>query len=338
LLVVVLLPVVVLAERAEERVDLRQRIGQAIAHLPEGQQRRAEQVRFLSSVGAYPINAVFDQLPGEKCPGAWLPRSTSMHWWFAAGTVALFGLFFVLLSVNHAAELRTMLRMAVISGSVGLAVLLLVCLLAGWSGAWWLHNHPYSLLLEPLTDGVAFSYRGALSSAHGLVVNFLGFALVVGLCEEVIKALPLLVYHRRPRRQPWRETLLAGLACGAAVGIVEGVFYCRDFHNGVGGLDIYLITFVLSVALQGVWTGCAAIAIHRNQDRLRNTLSKREYVFLVLALLAVPLMLHGLYDALIKMHQPLTALAVGVVSFVVLGLEVRRARQDETAVEHVVAG
>jgi RsiW-degrading membrane proteinase PrsW (M82 family) len=337
LLVATVLPLVVLADGAEQQIGFRQRIEQTIANLPAAEKTNAADALGRFSMGLDPVDAVFEQLPGERCPGAFLPRHTAMHWLFAAGAVILFGVVLLRLDADRIVGLRRMLRVGFGSAAVGLVFLWVVSLLAGWSGQMWLRTGDYSLLLVPLTDGLAFSYRGALDSGYGFVANFLVFTLVVGLGEEVIKALPVLVYHRQPRQQHWREALLWGLACGAAFGTVEGLLSCRDFHNGVGGLEMYLITFVVSVSLQAVWTGCAAIAIHRNRERLRSTLDIRDYLALLLALLAVPLLLHGLYDTLIKGHQLLVALAVGAVSFVILGLEVRRAQQGEALLEQTLA-
>jgi RsiW-degrading membrane proteinase PrsW (M82 family) len=336
LLVAILLPVVVLTDGAEERIGFRQRIDQTIADLPPTEQTNAASVLARSTVGLVPLDAVFEQLPGERCPGAVLPRSTEMHWLFAAGAVVLLGLVLLHLDADRVVGLRTLLRVALLSASVGLVFLCLVRLLAGWSGRWSMQLSDYSLLLVPLTDGLAFCYRGALDSGYGFVANFLSFTFVVGLGQEVIKVLPLLAYYSQQRQHHWREALLWGLACGATLGVVEGLLSCRDFHNGVGGLEMYLITFLFSVALQAAWAGCAAIAIHRNRERLRSTLDIRDYLTLLLALLAVPLLLHGLYDTLIKGHQLLLALVVGAVSFVILGLEIRRAQQGEALLEQAL--
>jgi RsiW-degrading membrane proteinase PrsW (M82 family) len=282
------------------------------------------------------LESIFAALPGQKCLGAFLPRSTSLHWAIAAGAVALFGLFFLMANVDRAASPRALGKAALISALAAVAFLVLVGLLTERDWHWWRRMSSYSLLLVPLSSCFDFSFHGAIFPENGLVWSFLGFTLVAGLCEELLKAIPVLLDYRRPRQRYWRGALLLGLASGAAFGIVEAALYSREFYNGVSGPGTYLIAFLTSIALQAVWTGSAALAIHRHRARLENARSLIERGVHVMSFLFVPLMLHGLYDTLLKMHWTTAALVVAAASFVYLGLLVRGARRAEGALRPAI--
>ena len=59
-------------------------------------------------------------------------------------------------------------------------------------------------------------------------MSFLGFTAGVGFCEEVCKAIPLLVYYREPNKQTWRGAFLWGLASGVGFGVAEGIMTSRN--------------------------------------------------------------------------------------------------------------
>ena len=49
-----------------------------------------------------------------------------------------------------------------------------------------------------------FSYRAAANPENGFVLSLLGFTFGVGLCEELVKAAPLLFKYRHPNEQSWK--------------------------------------------------------------------------------------------------------------------------------------
>jgi hypothetical protein len=326
LLVLILVPLAWPGEGAKDRLTFEQRAKETIAATPR------------SFTGYYlnlyeedqgSIEDVFKQLPEQRCLGAFLPRGTWWHWGFAVAAVALFGALSRVANGHRVAPPRAMLGMA-LAGALGAATfLVLVGLLTERTWQWSLRDSSYSLLLVPLSNGFDYSFRAALHPVNGLLPSFLGFTLLAGLCEELIKALPLLFYYRRPRQHDWRGALLLGLACGAAFGIVEGALYCREFYNGIRGPGIYLITFLPSVAQHAVWTGCVAVGINRYQEPLRNSLGVGQYLTIVLAIVCVPLLLHGLYDTLLKMHWTLPSIVVAAASLVYCGFLVRGSRHAE---------
>jgi RsiW-degrading membrane proteinase PrsW (M82 family) len=284
-----------------------------------------------------PMDAVFAELPEQKCVGALLQRPTSLHWAFAAGALVLFGAFFLVANADRAVAWRDLGKAALVSALTGAAFLVLVGLLTERTWQWRLRESMYSLLLVPLSNCFNFSFRGALDPKNGVMWLFIGFTLVAGLCEELIKALPVLIFARRWQPQHWRGALLLGLASGAAFGIVEAIAYSRELYNGLGGSGTYLIAFLSSIALQAVWTGCFALTLHRHQNLLTEAVSVTERGARVCFFLFVPLLLHGLYDTLLKTHWVLGALAVGAASFLYLGLLMRHGLRAEAALQQPVA-
>jgi RsiW-degrading membrane proteinase PrsW (M82 family) len=66
------------------------------------------------------------------------------------------------------------------------------------------------------------------------------------------------------------------------------------------------------VALHSVWTGAGAVLLYFNQDNLQSDWSD---IIMILALtLGIPIILHGLYDTLLKQNMPAMALLTAVVS------------------------
>jgi RsiW-degrading membrane proteinase PrsW (M82 family) len=320
LLVLALVPLAWPGESDQDRKDFVQGATETIRAMPGHPGGPAlREYKFLEGS----IEKVFAELPEQKVAGAFLSRRTLMHWAFAAGAAALFGLLLFAANAGGGTPWRGLAKLALASALAGGAFLVLVelCIEPTWQ--WRFREGPYSLLLAPLANCLRFAFRGAMSPGNGPLASFLGFTLVAGLLMELIKAIPVVIYYCRPREQNWRAALLLGLACGAAFGIVEGLVASSQLYNGVHGLGTYLIAFLSSVALQAVWTGSFAVAVHHNRARLQSTASRREHIFLVLSLLFVPLALHGLYDTLLKMHWVSAALAVGMVSFVYLGALVR---------------
>jgi RsiW-degrading membrane proteinase PrsW (M82 family) len=171
---------------------------------------------------------------------------------------------------------------------------------------------------------IGFSYRAALDHDNGFLLSFVGFTLGVGFCEEVCKALPVFFRYLEPRKESWRIAFLWGLASGAAFGIAEGIIYSRNNYNGVAGGGIYLVRFLSCVCLHAVWTGSVAITIHQRQHLIQKRMPWYEFIPPLFAFVAVPMVLHGLYDTLLKKDMNGVALLVAVASFLFLALQISR--------------
>src|SRR5439155_8730084 len=160
-------------------------------------------------------------------------------------------------------------------------------------------------------------------------VSWFGFTFGVGLCAEICKALPLLVHYRNHQTSflSWRAACLIGLISGVGFGVSEGITYSSDFYNGLAGGDTYLVRFVSCVALHAVWTGAAAIFIYKQQALLQSAENIWAVMGYSIVLVSVPMVLHGLYDTLLKKDYHVLALIAAVASFAWLTFQIESARR-----------
>lgn len=113
-------------------------------------------------------------------------------------------------------------------------------------------------------------------------------------------------------------------------GAAEGVMYAGDYYNGLSGGGIYLVRFISCVALHATWTVAVAVGMYK---RRRDFLVLRSWdVLIPLVLVAgVPMVLHGLYDTLLKHDRELWALVTAVLSFAWLIWQIETTRAAEPA-------
>jgi len=161
----------------------------------------------------------------------------------------------------------------------------------------------------------------------------MGFTFGVGFCEEVCKLLPVIRRVRRWESIDWRGVYLLGLASGMGFGISEGITYASSY-NGIQTSGIYAVRFISCVALHAIWSGAASMTLFNRQDDLHNVASL-EYLFRLLQIVAVPMVLHGLYDTLLKKQMDGFALATAIVSLAWMAIQfelmVRRERSADVA-------
>jgi RsiW-degrading membrane proteinase PrsW (M82 family) len=178
---------------------------------------------------------------------------------------------------------------------------------------------------------IGYSYRSALDPDSNFVLSFLGFTCGVGLCEELCKALPLIWYYRHCDTLSWRSACRWGLATGAGFGISEGITYASDFYNGLSTGNIYVVRFISCVALHAVWSASVGIALYKTQHLIQGDMRWYDYCLPLLRVIAVPMVLHGLYDTLLKMELREMALLTAVVSFAWLAWQIETLREQENA-------
>ena len=185
---------------------------------------------------------------------------------------------------------------------------------------------------------IGFSYRAAADPSNGFLLSFIGYTAGVGLCEELCKAAPLFFKYREPNDQSWKGAFLWGIASGAGFGLAEGVTYASDFYNGVSGADAYFVRNLSCVALHAVWTGSAAITLHRKQHLFQGEMAWYDFLVRTLVVIYVPMILHGLYDTLLKKEMSGLALVVAVASFGYLAFQISRLRggDDRVATEEML--
>lgn len=126
------------------------------------------------------------------------------------------------------------------------------------------------------------------------ILSLFGYIFGVGLTEEFIKLLPLLVIYRFAKEPLQPKTLVFyGLMSGIAFGVFEGVQYQMTVNVQ---LD-YTSSFFMNIArltslpfIHAVWTGIAGYFIGFAK---LYPLYRRSLYFLAIT---IPSVLHGLYD------------------------------------------
>lgn len=324
LLALALLPLAFSLLHKEQRDDLTARLQETLAQVPEEKQEQIGRALASLEDGTGTLDDLFAALPNQKLAGAYLPRKTTAHWFLALAAAIMFMAFFLVLSLHHTANPAHLIFIGVFTGTIGIVFLLLVQSLADWSQGVWLRGRSILLVLFYIVKFIGFSYRAALDPSNGFLASFFGYTFGVGFCEEVCKALPLLWYFRRPSDMSWRTAFLWGLASGAGFGIAEGIMYAGSYYNGVSGVGIYIVRFVSCVALHALWTGSVAIMVQQNQHLIQQDIAWYEYIPPLFLVVGIPMVLHGLYDTLLKREMNGAALAVAVLSFLFLAFQISR--------------
>lgn len=284
------------------------------------------------------LDALLQALPEHRIEGAHLPRGSTTHWLYAAAAALLFFSLILLLFDPGNALLPHWLGVGIVTSTVGIFLLISLQLLVGVGqqllpagGAFGAVSHLLRL--------IGFSYSAALDPRNGFFVSLWGFTLGVGLCEEVTKALPLLVRCRSSRELDWRAACVWGLASGVGFGVAEGVIYSADYYNGIARGDSYIVRFVSCVALHAIWAASMGIVL----ANLRLSLGRRPnwaaWTWGLMRVFAVPILLHGLYDTLLKRELNAAALVVAALSFAWLAWLIHQsAAQERRAYQALVRG
>lgn len=338
LLVLSLIPLALSLLTSQQAGDFVQRLNETIDQLPADSQLRADQAVAELIDGKGSLEKLFAALPEHKLKGAWLPRDTWAHWLFTLGAGVLYLAFLFALTMEGSATPHHLLVVGIFTATIGIVFLLVVQFLAAWSQGVIIIPRSIPGILFCLLQLIGFSYRAAADPENGFVLSLLGYTFGVGLCEEICKALPIIVRYHRPNNESWRGAFLWGLASGAGFGLAEGVMYAGDFYNGISGADIYFVRNISCVALHALWTGSAAITIHQKQHLFQQAMAWYDWLVRALAVVAVPMVLHGLYDTLLKKEMNGLALAVAVASFGYLAFQISRLRgvDDQAAHEEML--
>ena len=133
-----------------------------------------------------------------------------------------------------------------------------------------------------------------MTESSSFVGRVIGYVLGVGLTEEIIKSVPLFFFLRKAKEPILPQTLVYyGLISGLGFGLLEGVLYQTRTNINLE----YNAAFFMNIArlttlpfLHAIWTGTAAYFISFAYLYPRN----RQGLFLLA--IAVPAVLHGLYD------------------------------------------
>lgn len=255
-------------------------------------------------------------LPEQRIRGAFLSRDSSVHWILAAISGGAFVLLFIGLFRKHKDAVSGAILGAIFTATIGIVLLL------GLQSAAFASSGPGVLrlgrragiiaLFYMIVRLIGFSYRCALEPGAGFVSSFMGFTLGVGICEEVCKILPVLVYLGTAKKATWQGSCLVGLTSGVGFGVSEGIMYSSNYYNGISGAEIYLVRFISCVALHAAWTGAGSVLLYFNQESLHAEWT--DVITIMAMTLGISIILHGLYDTLLKQEMPVWALLIGILS------------------------
>jgi RsiW-degrading membrane proteinase PrsW (M82 family) len=313
-LLLAMLPLIV-SSFSKERATLFDRLDQSVEHHPEVKDKLV--AAFKSKNGG--LDEVINVFPGHRLDGAFLERGTQFHWLFALISAGTFLTLMLFLFSRGSARAKNLLLTGLFTGTGGIILLLGFQYVAGWTQGYWVRGRGIIVLIFYIVKFVGYSYTAADDPTNGFAASFFGYTFGVGLCEEICKALPLiLLIQNLPQKADWRTACLWGLASGVGFGVAEGIMYSGRYYNGIEGGEAYVVRFVSCVALHAIWAAAVAIGLYK----FRNEIASSENfwaMLLTIVVIAMPsIILHGLYDTLLKKDYHAYALAVALISFAYL--------------------
>jgi RsiW-degrading membrane proteinase PrsW (M82 family) len=311
-----LVPLVVSTFHADDTLE---RVGRTLQAHPELQTAQIDSEA-----------AAFRTLPDERIEGAHLSYFTMAHWLYAAVSGAAFlGLLLLCFELGRAKAWQLAV-VALVTATAGILFLLMVQWIAAVTDGYFLiSRNPFILVIFYIAKFIGFSYSAALNPEYGFWLSFLGFTFGVGLCEELTKAMPILMAARGNTDLDWRAAGVWGLASGVGFGVAEGVLYASDYYNGIATGEIYVVRFVSCVGLHAMWAAAVGIMIARCRDEMQSDWEWSDLAIAVLKVQAVPMLLHGLYDVLLKKEMTGWAIAVAALSFAWLAVLIEWCRREE---------
>jgi len=281
-------------------------------------------------VGSYIFSAslqkLMESVPGARLDGAHLSGDSWMHWAYALVASAAFLGIVILIFERGKATPRGLLLTGLFTGTLGIIFLLGVQWVAAFTQGFWIRGRGIITIIFYLLKFIGFSYRSALDPGNGFLLSFMGFTCGVGLCEEIAKALPVVFHYRNKGDFGWRAACALGLASGVGFGVSEGITYSSDFYNGYQTGGIYLVRFVSCVALHAIWSASVGITLYNRREYIKRMAGWADWGKELVVVVAVPMVLHGLYDTMLKREMNAAALLTAIVSFGFMAWLVEKAR------------
>jgi hypothetical protein len=193
LLVVALVPLALSVLQPKD-VSVEDRIAQTLQHAsPEVRDR----INGLAASHELTPDELIGALPGGRIDGALLPRDTSVHWAYAALAAVAFWAMVLSLFPNEKKRASHLFLVGLFTGTIGIIFLLVVQFLAAATQGVWVRGGGVFAVLFYVAKFIGFSYASANDPDSNFALSLLGFICGVGLCEELCKALPLIVHFRR---------------------------------------------------------------------------------------------------------------------------------------------
>ena len=244
------------------------------------------------------LDDVFRALEIDRVGAAWQSRFAMTQWLFAlVAALAFWGLILLLFPLGRANSLHLWI-VGLLMGTGGVLLLL---------GFQELARHPALLVGE--------AYAAAFDPAAGFFRSLAGYTLGVGLGEELVKLLPLVIVYRKAGTLDVRGAAAWGLAMGAGFGVSEAIHYAGELYNGLAPARIYAVRFVSVIALHMAWSAAAATRLSARRDDLADGERWTAVVVPMLLAAAPSIAMHGLYDALAKHGADLSAFFFALLGF-----------------------
>ncbi len=307
--------------------DVKQRLERTLKSLKS----QPDVVQKLEADGDDSPARFFELLPERRIEGAHLARGSWMHWLYALAAAVIFLAAMLLLFEHGSATLTQVLTIGVCTATFGILFLLCVQWIAEVTQGYIVYGRSILVLLFYIVKFIGFSYRAALDPDMGFWVSFFGYIFGVGLCEELTKALPVIVRIRGGGSIDWRGACMWGLASGIGFGVAEGILYSSSHYNGVSTGGVYLVRFISCAGLHAVWGASAGIMVWRRKEWLESDWDWGDMAATLLWVLAIPMVLHGLYDTLLKKDMHAWALVAALASFAWLAFLIEWTRSQESA-------
>ena len=327
LLALTLIPLVFSLLGAKDADNIEERFAETIAAAAPEDRARIDAELARDSID---LEQALGVMPGHRLTGAHLARDTAVHWIYAAIATTGFLLWLSLCFSVERANPVHLLGVGIFTSTVGILFLLAVqfCAMIRIGR---IRGGGVVMILFLIMMFIGWSYESANDPETGFLLSAFGFTFGVGLCEEFTKAIPMFFWFRRYSEVGWRGACVWGLASGIGFGIAEGVMYSSRYYNGISGGEIYLVRFVSCVALHAMWAGSVGIAIARRVDEYQEIDDAAGFGLFAVKVMAVPMVLHGFYDTLLKKDMNGWALVVALLSFAWLAWHIEFARRERPA-------
>lgn len=173
-------------------------------------------------------------------------------------------------------------------------------------------------------------FYAAINPNSSSLTTFAGFVLGVGLTEEFVKAIPLLVIlHFTSRPLVPRTLVFYGLISGVAFGVYEGVSYQINVNSHLNYSDAYFSNILRLTSLpffHAVLTAIAGFFLS-----FANIYPKFRRSLYLLAF-SIPVVLHGSYDFFVSTGHSLISLCVCLLSVALLTYYLRKCNQLQSRV------
>ncbi len=256
------------------------------------------------------LDDILRQLPGHRLDGAFLSRDSHAYFLLAALSALLFFAIAATAIPADDVEPLDLLLAGLFTATIGIALLLTFqyfsicfCLIGIW-------------------------YVAAESPTAPFGPSLLGFVLGVGVCEEITKCIPVLWRIHR-YEVSWRACCLIGMASGVGFGIAEGIDYCANHYNGIAPFSIYLVRFLSNVSHHAMLSGACGILIFRHRKHLGEWIHPYDWILTMTAIMLVPILLHGLFDAAFSSAYAALALLTWLATFAWLSYLITSSRNRE---------